>query len=101
MEMPPGDVAVLQDFLVEEVLEIGDYLRLPYELVHKTPNDGLCGRTDEDNLGFTYVQLDNYLKWKEEKAGECPIAPELVKIIEKKHAANLHKLKHIPSYMKC
>lgn len=96
-----GDVAVLQDFLVEEVLEIGDYLRLPYELVHKTPNDGLCGRTDEDNLGFTYVQLDNYLKWKEEKAGECPIAPELVKIIEKKHAANLHKLKPIPSYMKC
>ena len=34
---------------------------------------------------------DNYLKWREKKAGECPIAPELAKIIEKEHAANLHK----------
>ena len=96
-----GDVAVLQDFLVEEVLEIGDYLGLPYKLVHKTPSDGLCGRTDEDNLGFTYAQLDNYLKWKEEEVGECPIASELAKIIEKKHTANLHKLEPIPSCMRC
>lgn len=96
-----GDVAVLQDFLVEEVLEIGDYLGLPYKLVHKTPSDGLCRRTDEDNIGFTYAQLDNYLKWKEEEVGECPIASELAKIIEKKHTANLHKLEPIPSCMKC
>lgn len=34
---------------------------------------------------------DNYLKWREKKAGEYPIAPELAKIIEKEHAANLHK----------
>ena len=34
---------------------------------------------------------DNYLKWREKKAGECPIAPELAKIIEKEHAASLHK----------
>ena len=62
-----GDVSVLQDLLVSEVLAIGDTLdEIPEELVHKTPSDGLCGKTDEDNLGFTYEQLDNYIKyWKD------------------------------------
>ena len=59
-----GDVSVLQDLLVSEVLAIGDTMEeLPKELVHKTPSDGLCGKTDEDNLGFTYRQLDNYVNW--------------------------------------
>lgn len=98
-----GDISVLQDYTVSEVLEIGDFIGLPYELVHKAPSDGLCGKTDEDNLGFTYADLDSYIKWKDDiSAGEaddlaCPVSAELVKIIEKKHKANLHKLKTIPS----
>ena len=50
-----------------EVLEIGDYLGLPRELVHKTPIDGLNIKedgsyvTDEDNLGVTYAEIDSYL----------------------------------------
>ena len=96
-----GDIAVLQDYLVSEVIAMGDELDLPEELVHKTPSDGLCGKTDEDNLGFSYVDLDSYLISKDKiEAGifpECTINGELVKIIEKRHIANLHKLKRIPS----
>lgn len=94
-----GDVSVLQDLLVCEVRAIGDELGLPTELVHKTPSDGLCGKTDEDNLGFTYASLDEYIKWLDDgKEGQCPIEDSLVQIIEKKHVANLHKLKTIPSF---
>lgn len=94
-----GDISVLQDLLVCEVREVGDYIGMPSELVHKTPSDGLCGKSDEDNLGFTYAQLDSYIKWIDEgKKGTCPIDDNLVQVIDKKHAANLHKLKTIPSF---
>lgn len=57
-----GDFAILKDYCVREVLEIGDSLEeLPYHLVHKAPGDGMSGKTDEDNMGFTYEELDAYL----------------------------------------
>ncbi len=94
-----GDVSVLQDLLVTEVRAVGDYLGLPSFLVHKTPSDGLCGKTDEDNLGFTYDELDKYIMWIDEgENGECPISAELKEKIDRKHTANLHKLKTIPSF---
>ena len=56
-----GDFSPLGNLTVREVLEIGDDLGLPYHLVHKAPSDGMCGKTDEDNLGFTYEELDGFL----------------------------------------
>lgn len=62
-----GDFSPLGNLTVMEVLEIGDYLGLPKELVHKTPIDGLNIKeggsyvTDEDNLGVTYAEIDSYL----------------------------------------
>ena len=88
-----GDFSVLGNFLVSEVLAIGDELGLPKELVHKTPSDGLCGKTDEDNLGFTYTVLDAYL------TGE-KIDEETMDAIERKHKANLHKEKPMPAVTK-
>ena len=44
-----------------EVIELGHYLGLPAELVDKTPADGLTGKSDEENFGFTYRELDEYL----------------------------------------
>ena len=52
----------------EEVMEIGDDLGLPYELVHKTPSDGLCGKSDEDNLGFTYSEINKIIRTGEKTA---------------------------------
>ena len=57
-----GDFAPLGGLVVREVIAIGKELGLPIDLVEKTPSDGLCGKTDEDNLGFTYAVLDEYIR---------------------------------------
>ena len=45
-----GDFALLKNFTVTEVFQIGDYLGLPYDLVHKLPSDGMSGKSDEENI---------------------------------------------------
>ena len=57
-----GDFSPLGNLTVQEVKAIGRYLNLPENLVEKVPSDGLSGKTDEDNLGFTYAALDRYLR---------------------------------------
>ena len=57
-----GDFSPLGSLLTDEVMAIGDALGLPYDLVHKVPSDGLCGKTDEDNLGFTYTQINEWAR---------------------------------------
>lgn len=57
-----GDLSPLGSLLTDEVMAIGDALGLPYDLVHKVPSDGLCGKTDEDNLGFTYAQINEWAR---------------------------------------
>jgi NAD+ synthase len=57
-----GDFSPLSLLTVDEVKQIGMLVGLPAELVNKVPIDGLCGKTDEDNLGFTYAELDRYIR---------------------------------------
>ena len=57
-----GDFAPLGGLTVAEVKAIGRELGLPMDLVDKTPSDGLSGKSDEDNLGFTYAVLDRYIR---------------------------------------
>lgn len=85
-----GDFSPLANLTVTEVIEIGKYLGLPEYLVEKTPSDGLCGKTDEDNLGFTYKELDDYIRFG--------IEGENVALIDKLHFKNLFKLNLMPSY---
>ena len=88
-----GDFSPLGNLIVREVLAIGDALGLPYDLVHKTPSDGMCGKTDEDNLGFAYEQLDDYIH------GNLFNVPEEVrKKIERLHITTRHKYRPIPTY---
>ena len=56
-----GDFSSLGNLMVHGVVQLGHELGLPENLVEKIPSDGLCGKTDEDNLGFTYAQLDKYI----------------------------------------
>lgn len=58
-----GDFALLRNFTVTEVFQIGDYLGLPYELVHKLPSDGMSGKSDEENIGVPYRVIDDYLMY--------------------------------------
>lgn len=87
-----GDFSPLSHLVVREVKAIGRYLGLPEDLVEKVPSDGLCGKTDEDNLGFTYAALDRYIR-----DGLCE-DEEIKAKIDKKHAQNLFKLRLMPSF---
>ena len=87
-----GDFSPLSRFTVAEVKQIGRELGLPADLVDKVPIDGLCGKTDEDNLGFTYAVLDRYIR-----EGICE--DEAVKErIDRLHRNNLFKLELMPCF---
>lgn len=88
-----ADLMPILNFTSEEVVAIGDVLGLPYELTHKTPSDGLCGKTDEDNFGFTYEALNKYIL-----TGECEDEETKVKI-DNLHKKNLFKTQPIPSFV--
>lgn len=87
-----GDFSPMCNLTVTEVKEIGHLLGLPENLVEKTPIDGLCGKTDEENLGFTYAVLDKYIR-----TGVCE-DKDTKELIDKKHKANLFKLQLMPSF---
>lgn len=87
-----GDFSPMSHLTVTELKEIGRVLGLPDVLVDKTPIDGLCGKTDEENLGFTYAELDVYIR-----TGVIE-DPEKKALIDRKHAANLFKLQLMPSF---
>lgn len=64
-----GGYGPICKYTVSEVIEIGDYLGLPFDLVHKTPADGMCGSSDEENISrmlnidnFTYARLDKLIR---------------------------------------
>ena len=87
-----GDFSPLSRLTVTEVKQVGRLLGLPADLVDKVPIDGLCGKTDEENLGFTYAMLDTYIR-----EGIC----EDVAIKEKidtLHKRNLFKLELMPCF---
>lgn len=81
-----GDFSPLSNLLVREVKAIGYELGLPAEFIEKTPEDGLCGKTDEENLGFSYETLDAYIG----DGIEPPI--EIKEKIDRLHEQNLFKL---------
>ena len=87
-----GDFSPMSKLTVQEVKEIGKLLGLPKELVDKTPIDGLCGKSDEENLGFTYAVLDRYIR-----TGEIDDL-EIKEKIDKRHKANLFKLEIMPIF---
>lgn len=87
-----GDFSPLARLTVAEVKEMGRFLGLPEVLVDKVPSDGLCGKTDEDNLGFTYAVLDKYIR-----TGVCE-DPETKALIDDKHIKNKFKLELMPCF---
>lgn len=87
-----GDFSPLSKLTVTEVKALGRALGLPEILVEKVPTDGLSGKTDEENLGFTYAELDRYIR-----TGEiCDLQKK--EIIDRKHRMNLFKLQLMPVF---
>lgn len=87
-----GDFAPLAQLTTDEVIAIGKELGLPDNLINKTPSDGLCGKTDEDNLGFSYSVLNKYIR-----TGICE-DKEIMKKIYYLHQKNQFKLQLMPSF---
>ena len=87
-----GDFSPLARLTVQEVKEIGRALGLPDMFVDKVPIDGLCGKTDEDNLGFTYATLDRYIR-----EGVCE-DEEIKAKIDRMHRINQFKLELMPVF---
>lgn len=87
-----GDFSPLSDLTVTEVKQVGYALGLPEKFIEKTPADGLCGKSDEDALGFTYEVLDKYIR-----TGNIDCKDTQFKI-EYLRAKGLHKLQPMPKF---
>ena len=87
-----GDFAPLASFTSEEVVAIGEACGLPKSLTQKIPEDGLTGKTDEDIFGFSYDELNSFIR-----LGVCQ-DPENEDLIMAKHDKSKFKTKPIPCY---
>lgn len=89
-----ADIQVLADLTVDEVIAVGEAIGVPYTIVHKTPDDGLSGLSDEDKLGVKYREIADVM----ENDGQN--TDELVrKRIYSLHQKNAHKF-NTPTYRK-
>lgn len=87
------DISLIADYTVEEVIKLGEYLKVPEKVLYKTPNDGLSNLTDEDKLGVKYKDIATYME------DATLLDKETRQKIEKLHKNNLHKF-NIPTYKK-
>ena len=96
-----GDFSPLSNLTTVEIVQIGDYLGLPYSLVHKIPMDGLNTNendeyiTDEDVMGVRYSDIHLYAR---EPVELKKANPDVFETIFQKQIANAFKLKPMPSY---
>ena len=87
-----GDFSPLSDLTKTEVKQIGYELGLPKDLVEKVPSDGMSGMSDEEKLGFTYEELDRYIR-----TGEIENLDHKAKI-DRLYKANRHKVELMPKF---
>lgn len=87
------DIAPIADLTVEEVIQIGEVLKVPEKVLYKTPSDGLSNQTDEEKLGVRYQDITKYMVHPEE------VEKQTREKIEHLHKNANHKF-HIPTYRK-
>ena len=89
-----ADIQVLADLTVDEVILVGEAIGVPDHIVHKTPDDGLSGLSDEDKLGVKYREIADVIDNNGEKTSE-----EARKRIYNLHQKNAHKF-YTPTFKK-
>lgn len=95
------DVSPIADLLKSEVRELAAHLGVPDSIVHAAPTDGLWddNRTDEDQLGATYDELEWAMKQQENGKNSADFAGRdqtVFTTYEKHHTMNKHKMVPIP-----
>ena len=86
-----NDISVIADFTVDEVIKIGEYLKVPEQVLYKKPNDGLSNMSDEDKLGVKYSEIADYM------IDENSVDKNTGDKIRKLHNKTRHKF-NIPTY---
>lgn len=86
-----GAFSPLGMYTTEEVIALGRELGLPEKFLIKAPSDGLTGLTDEDNLGFTYHAVNEYIR-------KGVVDPEIKEKIDHKHKVSRFKFQTLPVY---
>ena len=121
-----GDIAPIAHLMKKQVYKLAEYLEIPEHLINRIPSAGLWDlQTDEQELGFTYVDLDKVIerfllrrwedfmdnvktynihemyKWMDsyKDEHELPISKESWDLIYTRNKAAQHKLATIPSMM--
>lgn len=95
------DLSPIADLLKSEVYEIARVLNIPESIMNAAPSDGLFGdtRSDEDQIGASYPELEWAMKMVEEHKTEADFVgreKEVFKIYKRFNSSNKHKMKPIP-----
>lgn len=95
------DLSPIADLMKSEVYALAEYLGVNQEIIEAAPTDGLWGddRTDEDQIGASYDELEWAMEYIEKEVAEVELSErerEVLSIYKKLHKANLHKMVEIP-----
>ena len=90
-----SDIAVLADLTAQEVIKVGEYIGVPDKVIHKVPDDGLSGKSDEEKLGVKYSEIAEVISNPENPN----VSKDVHEKIKKLHLRNLHKF-NIATYRK-
>ena len=90
-----SDINVLADLTVDEVIQVGEYIGVPDKAIHKVPDDGLSGKTDEEKLGVKYSEIAEVINNPENPN----VSHEVYEKIKRLHKNNLHKF-NVATYRK-
>ena len=95
------DLSPIADLMKSEVYELAAYLGVPNSIQIAQPTDGLFGdsRTDEDQIGASYDELEWAMKMQDEGKTESDFSDrklEVFKIYSRLNRINQHKMQPIP-----
>lgn len=110
------DISPIGDLMKSEVYSLGAFLGVGQDILTAAPTDGLHsdGRTDEDQIGATYDELEWAMKWTEDNTiteqgvgtyyddrddlSLTQREKDVLEIYWSRHSANLHKMLPIPVF---
>ncbi len=85
-----GDFSPIGELSVEEVIAVGEVLGVPERVIHRPPDDGLSGMTDEEKMGVRYADITRVMRGEE-------VPEEIRQKIQKMHDGSRHKFE-MPTY---
>ena len=95
------DLSPIADLMKSEVYQLAEHLNIPNSIMKAAPTDGLFGdsRTDEDQLGASYDELEWAMKMKENGKTSADFSGRqqiVFNIFSRLNRANQHKMVPIP-----